>query len=438
MPWEKKGPADRTLVFDTFVGVGRHDPLFIGWPDAELSADDRAALSDLLGNLSSLGRAEGWVYAELFDGTIDLDIGPAELNDPNPVPVCCPDPATAFDDEHYPTLDPKKLARGRVKPSDFLFDCPRWHLCLDTETIHNQKWPTVPGAKWVNYSRPVEARAVPARPRPADQPRRTVARFALDGPVLPLITETLILADQARRSLLSKCKYLARRDNPSLADADIGPLCPAFWGKDENGQPRTGHEHACYLPADEDGDGRLDHLTVFAPMGFNPLEIQAFDRLRQLSFGDGDLLRLLLVGLGNPSDFRTPLLAASTDWVSATPFLATRYPKLRGTKRDRPEDYTSPRVFAEHVLRQELQRRPGLPEVVSIEDEELIGTYRLRPIQFRRFRSKRDDDGGRRPAGGFRITFAAPVRGPLCLGHSCHFGLGLFLPSSPASQRAAR
>ena len=25
-------------------------------------------------------------------------------------------------------------------------------------------------------------------------------------------------------------------------------------------------------------------------------------------------------------------------------------------------------------------------------------------------------------------TFAAPVRGPLCLGHSCHFGLGLFLP----------
>src|SRR5437868_9930968 len=26
MPWEKKGPESRTLVFDTFVSVGRDDP----------------------------------------------------------------------------------------------------------------------------------------------------------------------------------------------------------------------------------------------------------------------------------------------------------------------------------------------------------------------------------------------------------------------------
>src|SRR5262245_43173631 len=44
MPWEKKGPADRTLVFDTFVAVGRHDPLFIGWPDVNLSGDNHAML----------------------------------------------------------------------------------------------------------------------------------------------------------------------------------------------------------------------------------------------------------------------------------------------------------------------------------------------------------------------------------------------------------
>jgi len=88
--------------------------------------------------------------------------------------------------------------------------------------------------------------------------------------------------------LLSKCQYLARRDNPGLIDADIGPLCPALWGKDEHGQPRTGHEHAFFLPADEDHDGRVDHLTVFAPMGFSALEVQACGRLRWLAFGDGD------------------------------------------------------------------------------------------------------------------------------------------------------
>jgi CRISPR-associated protein Csb2 len=268
----------------------------------------------------------------------------------------------------------------------------------------------------------------------------SVARFALAGDVLPLVIETLTLAEQARRSLLSKCKYLARRTNPSLPDAEIGQLAPAFWGKDEHGQPRTGHEHAFFLPADEDGDGRIDYLTVFAPMSFNALECQALDQFRRLPFGEGDPLPLLLVGLGSEGDFRASLLDKSTVWISATPFVVTRYPKRRGTKRDRPEDYASPRAFTRHVLRQELQRRPGYPEIVSIEDAEGIGTHRLRPIQFQRFRSKSGDDGGRRPAGGFRITFAAPVSGPLCLGHSCHFGLGLFLPAqlSPSATREAR
>jgi CRISPR-associated protein Csb2 len=256
----------------------------------------------------------------------------------------------------------------------------------------------------------------------------TLARFALHGPVLPLVTETLPRAEQGRRSLLSKCKHLALRRDPTLADAAIWPLSPAFWGKDEHSAPRTGHEHAFFLPADEDGDGRLDHLTVFAPMGFNALELQAIDRLRWLPFGDGEPLQLLLIGLGSASDFRAPLLEESTVWTSATPFVVTRYPKMRGTKRDRPEDYASPRAFARHVLRQELERRSGLPKIVSIEDQELIGWQRLRSIQFNRFRSKRSDDGGRRPAGGFRITFAAPLRGPLSVGHSCHFGLGLFVP----------
>ena len=193
MPWEKKGPADRTLVFDTFVCIGRHDPVSIGWADAELSSDDRTALTKLLGNLSSLGRAESWVQAELIEAQSIVELGPAEPNNPNPVPVLCPDPATAFDGEHYPTLDPKKLAKGKVNLSDFLFDCPRWHLCLDTETIASQKWSIVPGAKWVNYTRPFEASAMSAKPKPTDP--KHVARFLLDGPVLPLVNDTIRVAE---------------------------------------------------------------------------------------------------------------------------------------------------------------------------------------------------------------------------------------------------
>lgn len=255
----------------------------------------------------------------------------------------------------------------------------------------------------------------------------TIARFLLDGPVLPLVSETLPLAEQARRSLLSIRKKIVVRDNPSLTDSEIWPLSPAFWGKDKQGRPRSGHEHAFFLPADEDDDGRIDHLTVFASMGFNPLECKAIDKLRQLPFGAGNPLQLLLIGLGKEQDFRAPLLEESKTWISATPFIVTRYPKLRGTKRDRPEDYLTPRAFARYVLVQELKRRRGLPPVERVEELDTMGAHRLRPLQFKRFRRKASDDGGRRPAGAFRIDFAEPVRGPLCLGHSCHFGMGLFI-----------
>jgi CRISPR-associated protein Csb2 len=53
---------------------------------------------------------------------------------------------------------------------------------------------------------------------------------------------------------------------------------------------------------------------------------------------------------------------------------------------------------------------------------------RWRPIQFKRFRSKRSDDGGQRLAGAFRLTFSADARGPIALGWSSHFGMGLFVP----------
>ena len=140
---EGKGPADRTL--SCIVHVCHHRPprpdvRRLDWRRTIRSTTARMAR--LLGNSAPRrpAGAEGWVHAELFDGTVDLDIGPTGSNDPDPVPVLCPDPASAFDDKHYPTLDPKKLAKGKVNPSEFLFDCPRWHLCLDTETIYSQKW----------------------------------------------------------------------------------------------------------------------------------------------------------------------------------------------------------------------------------------------------------------------------------------------------------
>jgi CRISPR-associated protein Csb2 len=269
-----------------------------------------------------------------------------------------------------------------------------------------------------------------------------IARFMLDGPVLPLVTDTIRVAEAFRHELLRQYQrecHWQKYGRVAPPDQEVFRSV-VLSGKDADGQCLRQHRHACYVPtAEGDDPRRLTHLTVAAADGLGREEVAALNALRTLRPDDASPeLRLQLVGLGDRADFRAPLLGEATVWVSATPFVVTRYPKRRGAKRDRPEDYATPAAFVRHVLHQELQRRPDLPPVVSIEEEATIGPQQLRPIQFRRSRMKSGDDGVRRPSGGFRLTFSAPVRGPLCLGHSCHFGLGLFLPSSPSALREAR
>jgi CRISPR-associated protein Csb2 len=267
-----------------------------------------------------------------------------------------------------------------------------------------------------------------------------IARFALDSAVLPLVTETLPVAEAARRTLMG----IYGRQFPQ-ADCSKGRSA-VFSGKDAASGPLQGHDHAYYLPTDEDGDGRIDHLTVVASGGFGSHELKALDCLRELKSRErevsGHPLRVLLLGLGRLDDYQPWPLRVSQIWVSATPFVAPRYLKKRGTKRDPERLWDCPPAFLTVVLEEELrrltERRPDLAALGSIKVEPLadesgvfrIGSRRLRPLEFKRFRQKHGDDGGRRPAGAFTVTFPQPVHGPICLGHSSHFGLGLFVPAS--------
>jgi len=245
---------------------------------------------------------------------------------------------------------------------------------------------------------------------PFQSSRYSVARFTLDAPILPLVQSTLPVAEAVHRCLV----WLHCNQTPAVGEAGHSRV---LVGKDEAGRRLEGHGHAYYLPTDEDGDGRIDHVTVTAAAGFGAGEVRALDRFRRLRWGDAEPLRLLLTGLGAAGDFRARLFGPAAVWVSATPFIVTRYPKPRGRKRDDPATYATPLAFARHVLGQELerlgQRRPDLPDITAIEPlaDQCFGAGRLRSLQFKKFRRKPGDDGGRRPSGAFRITFAAPVRG---------------------------
>lgn len=450
MPWFKKGPDDRTLVFDTFVAVSREAALLACWPKVSLGEPQRATLSRILANVNTLGRSESWCEATLLpDDEADASCQNARRRQVAPlsgrdvphdheiVRLLCPDPGEAFADDHVVAVTTKTTGRGKNKQSieqrTTLYD-PSWNLCMETLQLHKERWSDAPGSRWVQYARPrdcfkVEPVARSRVPSPA-HPRIQVARYALDSTVLPLVTETLPVAEAARRALMSIHGRIAERNG-------VRGRSPVFSGKGEHGDPLSGHGHAYYLPTDEDGDGRLDHLTVFARSGFDDDERRALDRLRELNTGrkgeERHPLCLLLLAMGALDEYTPGPLRASRVWVSATPYIATRHAKTRGKDRiDISCQQARAEFLAADVREQVRAVRSDLAADVEVEPLFDGSAFRIaerwRPVEFKRFRSKPGDDGGRRPAGAFRVSFALEVHGPIVIGWSSHFGMGLFVP----------
>lgn len=446
MPWDKNWKPNepdkaKTKVFDTFVAVSRETPLWVRWPQISLDRNQRDTLACILKNLNTLGRSESWCEAELTDGADNPDwrvCRPLQGDAPRDheiVRLLCPDPTSAFADPKKPRSRGKNRAEEEERST--IYD-PAWNLCIETLQLHRERWSDPPGSGWVPYTRPRDCFKIEPTARSrrtGNDPRIQVVRYALDSTVLPLVTETLPVAEAARRGLMSCHGRLTERNG-------IRGRSEILSGKDECGQRLAGHRHAYYLPTDEDDDDRLDHLTVYTAAGVGPDERRALDRLRVLRTGrEGEErhpLRLLLLGMGHGDEYGPGPVQASKTWESATPYIATRYAKTRGRNRI---DLASPEAraaFLRDDLRDQLAVvRPdlvgeGVPEVIiePLWDANHVFKVagRWRTIQFKRFRRKAGDDGGRRLAGAFRLIFPQPVRGPIALGWSSHFGLGQFVP----------
>ena len=469
-----KEPDKLTLVFDPFVAIASepglaegtsHQPaaLIAFWPGASLDNTQRSTLARILKNLNSLGRSESWCEATLLGD----DVSPTEMPgfggdviskplgnrspsiDQETIRLLCADPESAFkiSPEASKELGKRKKVRPNQQPPvahDPVWD---WNLCRETLTLRKQRWSDPPGSRWEQYARPRDCFKI--RPKPKRQAKTKTAqpvqivRYVLDSSVLPLATQTLPVAEAARRALMGAYKRVAEQypnDDTDPGTAADRTKSQILSGKDRGGTPLEGHRHAYYLPTDEDGDGRLDHLTVYAKDGFGKEEIAAFYRLNLLKpgFDEGDdhPLRVLLIGMGPACEYKPYPVKKSKVWVSATPYIATRYAKTRG--RDRIDLYSlqARTEFIVTDLRSQIQavlnNSDQVPKVKGIQPIQEGGAFKVadrwRPIQFKRSRAKSGDDGNRRLVGAFRIEFEDCVRGPIALGWSNHFGMGLFLP----------
>lgn len=264
--------------------------------------------------------------------------------------------------------------------------------------------------------------------------RLGMAVFDLDSE-RPSVVLALPFSEQVRRALI--------RNRVDTSHSE------AITGKTAVGVPLEGHEHAHYFATDEDGDGRLDHVTIYCPRGFDEADVEALGSLRTI-YRQGNLpeVRMLLIGLGTiaqadkTDDTRSlpqavltgysfqadtstahPLprvVLASKRWRSVTPFSLPRFPNRGGGKPPRPRD------LPEAQLTQELTAR-GLPEPISIkriEGYQPSGRPMVRWLEFHTQRFKGTSGKG---LAGFEIEFAEPVAGPIAVGFGCHFGLGLFM-----------
>jgi CRISPR-associated protein Csb2 len=252
-----------------------------------------------------------------------------------------------------------------------------------------------------------------------------VARYKITSQLPPSVMQTVRIGEMARRAL--QAIYGTHRE---------GGSSKIFSGKDVNGTPMTGHRHAFFLPTDEDGDSRLDHLTVFSQAPFGSTELLTLQHLTSIRGKEGFAdIDVVLTDCGDMHTMRhVPLISQSRVWRSVTPFIPTRHYKRRGQKRDTCdlED------FLEVVLQEEITRR-GLsgPKQIRRLPRCEMWDYREKrlsvgpPLSWLRFQRERAFGNGRKGNDrgcGFEIEFHEPVQGPLAMGYGCHFGLGLFAP----------
>ena len=207
-------------------------------------------------------------------------------------------------------------------------------------------------------------------------------------------------------------------------------------GRDADGKPLKdpSHAHAFWLPEDADGDGWIDHVSVFVAGGMNDDVRAKLDRITRLWLApkqrsvDVDAesaavkeWRLALEGFGRPADFAggARIFATSDRWRSVTPFLASGHLKASGYLGE---------------VRRLLQRR-GLDASdveVTVLPEIAVGGTRRRALHFHRFRSRGHEIQLDAAGALLQVVLREPIDGPLAVGYGSHFGLGLFVPADSA------
>ena len=476
-------PVKKTLVFDAFAHLPDGELIVVAWPDLTLDPKLFDLASDLADGVGYLGRAESWVECKVL---AEWDAGQANclpLQDAvgssgDTTVALAPCAATAYASERMRIISqvdadtraraeaagkrpptPRALARTReraIGPTlpKRLLDA----LAVETADYQKHGWNRPPAAREVSYLRaplsPLPRRGFRRRTTTPQHRHITVARYLLAGRPQPRLEDAVKIGELMRLAALARFGW---RTDPSSGRRV--PRAPsAISGREPSGRPLRdpSHLHSFWLPEDADGDGNIDHVSVYAATGLDVPMRSALDRITRLwvaGSGSGASggaeetgrreWRLALEGFGTPEEFAAAsgLFACARGWQSVTPFLPTAHLKRTADARaarhilERGEVVSGPLAEATgypREIRRLLQRRGMLSESlarqlqVDLLPHVIVGGAPRRPLHFHRFRNRGRERATNSHGALLSLRFPEPVTGPVALGYGCHFGLGLF------------
>lgn len=294
----------------------------------------------------------------------------------------------------------------------------------DDPAVANSTVP--PGACWLHAKRPVRppVRLPHSAPRMRKSPR--VIQFAIGARVSPPRKAVVVLTQRFRGKVIRE--FLA--GSWRRADAARRAAARLLTGKEADGSPLRDHRHphARFGVFFDHETGRAARLLVWRDQPFSDDEqraiLKAAEQELQLSFdraGARDPWTVRLVPLDSqvspPAGFGDRTYSC---WKTVTPYVPPRHAYDR---RGRLRAGESPEEQLQAELRRQGYDTAGV--TITVDDQGVEWT-RVHAPRRNRDESTKSTNTERR---GYHVSLAfdAPVRGPIALGHSSHFGIGLFV-----------
>ncbi len=402
-PAEKKKAGTRSygtsLVQDNYWCVPPESPVWWFIEGDDWTDELRVLLAQCLARMTYFGRAETFTRIRIAGSDDDI-----------PTPNCTP-------------LD--KRAAGAVPVLCPLSDATRDDLERTTDNPEAVKRAVPPGAQWLYAVRPPRPAARERRRIPVHRPDCHLIQFALGWNVAPDPSAIVRLTSRFRGAVLRELLRLKTGDASATwtrVGRNVREAIADMAGKDADDEPLKGHRHTEFFAWCE--GGQTTRLLIWrGSRAFDADEQEAIllAAARDVSWAaagaDADEWKVRLVPLDRavppPPGFDGQ---SSLVWESVTPYVPIRH-HLRGGKEREGESMVD-------QIRRELLRR-GIERDVDVE---LVGSPQWVSVHVPRREANRRAFIGDRRGQMIRLRFAVSVAGPIRLGHSSSFGLGLFRP----------